>query len=206
MLAQAGFSDAKPLKFAYRYIGNPDIKRAAVAMQAMWRDVGVQVELANSEAKVHWNLLQVRDFDVAYNTWSLDYNDAKNLFFQFQAAAVQMNNSAYNSPVFEDFLHRADAEPDGAKRGALLGQANARLLADLPAAPLMFPYVRHLVKSYVLKWADNPRDVNRTRWLDIGDKVGPQTATSGTPDGAQTSEGGFWSWFSWDAWKKWWNS
>jgi oligopeptide transport system substrate-binding protein len=211
LLAQAGFSEAKPLKFAYRYIGNPDIKRAAVAMQAMWRDVGVQVELANSEAKVHWNLLQVRDFDVAYNTWAFDYNDAKNLFFQFQAAAVQMNNSAYNSPVFEDLLHRADAEPDGAKRGILLGQANARLLADLPAAPLMFPYVRHLVKSYVLNWQDNPRDVNRTRWLDIGDKPGPGMAANDPGAGAQASDGGgFWtwigSWFSAEAWQKWWNS
>jgi hypothetical protein len=24
--------------------------------------------------------------------------------------------------------------------------------------------------------------------------------------GTQTSDGGFWSWFSWEAWAKWWNS
>ncbi len=210
LLAQAGFGPAKPLKFSYRYISNPDIKRAAVAMQAMWSDVGVEAELANSEAKVHWNLLQVRDFDVAYNTWSFDYNDAKNLFFQFQAAAVQMNNSAYDSSAFEELVQRADSEPDAAVRGELLGQANIRLLTDLPATPLFFPYTRHLVKSYVLNWVDNPRDVNRTRWLDIGDRPGPSAIATGIDSGAQVSDGDFWSWlgswFSADAWQKWWNS
>ncbi|MCE9523059.1 MAG: peptide ABC transporter substrate-binding protein [Alphaproteobacteria bacterium] len=210
LLAQAGYGPNNPLKFSYRYIGNSDIKRAAVAMQSMWRDVGVQVELANSEAKVHWNLLQVRDFDVAYNTWSLDYNDAKNLFFQFQAASVQMNNSAYDSPAFEELLHRADREADATARGALLGQANATLLTDLPSTPLFYPYVRQLVKSYVLNWTSNPRNVNRTRWLDIGEKPGPGQVATGSDAGTDASEGGFWSWlgswFSWDAWQKWWNS
>lgn len=207
LLAAAGFGPAKPLKFVYRYIGIPDIKRAAIAMQAMWRDVGVEAELSSSEAKVHWNLLQVRDFDVAHNSWAFDYNDAKNMFFQFQVAAVQMNNSAYDSPVFEDLLRRADSEPDAAERGRLLGQANAQLLADLPSVPAIFPYVRHLVKGYVANWNDNPRDVNRTRWLDISGKPGP--GMTATADAGEDTPG-FWtwlgSWFSWDAWQKWWNS
>ncbi len=207
LLAQAGFGPDHPLKFAYRYISMPDTKRAAVAMQAMWREIGVDVELVATEAKVHWNLLQVRDFEVAQNAWAFDYNDAKNMFFQFQAAAVQMNNSAYDSPAFEELLHRADIEKDVVERGKILGEADARLLADLPAMPQFFPYTRHLVKSYVLNWIDNPRDVNRTRWLDIGPGQGVPTADSST--GAQ-AEGGFWNWlgawFSADAWSKWWNS
>src|SRR6185436_8615471 len=119
LLAQAGFNEKHPLKFTYRYISMPDPKRAAVAMQAMWQQIGVQVELVATEAKVHWNLLQVRDFEVAQNAWVFDYNDAKNLFFQFQAAAVQMNNSVYASEAFEKFLGEADVEPDVAARAKL---------------------------------------------------------------------------------------
>ena len=208
LLAQAGFTEQRPLKFTYRYISMPDPKRAAVAMQAMWQQIGVQVELVATEAKVHWNLLQVRDFEVAQNAWVFDYNDAKNLFFQFQAAAVQMNNSVYSSPVFEKFLSDADVENDGAARAKLLGEAHARLLADLPAVPNFFPYTRHLVKPYVLNWVDNARDVNRTRWLDIGPGQGVATAEAAGSDAK--SEGGFWtwlgSWFSAEAWSKWWNS
>ena len=211
LLAQAGFGPNHPLKFSYRYINMPDTKKAAVAMQSMWRDVGVDAELSATEAKVHWNSLQVRDFEVAQNSWQFDYNDAKNFFFQFQAAAVQMNNSAYDSPPFEALLHRADAEKDLAARGALLGQADAHMLADLPAAPQFFSYSRKLVKSYVLNWIDNPRDVNRTRWLDIGGKPGPvQAGSSASSTTTTDSEAGLWgwlgSWFSAEAWQKWWNS
>jgi oligopeptide transport system substrate-binding protein len=172
----------------------------------MWRSAGIDVELAAAEAKVHWNLLEVRDFEATYNTWQFDYNDAKNLFFTFQAAAVQMNNSAYDSAAFEDLLKRADAEPDLVARGRLLGEANARLIADLPAVPLMFPYQRHLVKGYVKGWNSNARDVNRSRWLDIGDKP----ATGDRADGGNNDGDGVFawlgSWFSGDAWDKWWNS
>lgn len=204
LLAAAGFGPSKPLKFTYRFIGNSDIKRAAVALQAMWQEIGAEVELSAAEAKVHWSLLEVRDFEVTYNTWSFDYNDAKNLFFQFQAAAVQMNNSAYDSPGFEALLAKADAEPDATARGVYLAQANATLLSDLPATPLLFPYVRHLVKGYVVNWTDNPRNVNRTRWLDMSEKT--QAA-----DPVASGDGqGFWgwlaSWFSAEAWSKWWNS
>jgi ABC-type transport system substrate-binding protein len=122
-----------------------------------------------------------------------------------------MNNSAYDSSTFEDLLHRADTEKDAAVRGQLLGQADARLLADLPAVPQFFPYSRKLVKSYVLNWTENPRDVNRTRWLDIGNKPGPLQGGPGTQINAATDTGGgFWnwlgSWFSADAWQKWWNA
>jgi oligopeptide transport system substrate-binding protein len=201
LLAQAGFTAAKPLSFTYRYIGNPDIKRSAIALQAMWKEIGVHAEIASAEAKVHWKLLEQRDFEVTYNTWSMDYNDAKNMFFQFQAAAVQMNNSSYNSPAFEALLQAADKEVDAAKRAQLLGQAHATLLNDVPVMPLTFPYARHLVKGHVLNWVENSNNVNRVRWMDIGPREGADPQAAG---------GGFWdwlsSWFSADAWSKWWNS
>ena len=168
----------------------------------MWRKAGIDVEVQASEEKVHWNLLEVRDFEVAYNAWLFDYNDAKNLFLMFQAAAAQLNNSAYESAKFESLLHQADSEPDVQVRAKLLGQANAVLLADLPSVPLMFPFQRHLVKNHVLNWSENARDVNRTRWLDL-DKKAVTVSSEAAP-------GGFWSWlgswFSADAWSKWWNS
>ena len=53
LLAAAGYGPTKPLKFTYRFISVPDIKRGAVALQAMWREAGIEVELQASEAKVH---------------------------------------------------------------------------------------------------------------------------------------------------------
>ena len=139
-----------------------------------------------------------------------DYADAKNILYLFQSTTVQQNYPGYNNPAYDAVMKRADAEPNGEARGKLLGQANAMLMADLPAAPVFNAYERPLVKPYVLNFVENPRQIFRTRWMDIGEKTGPETAANGTNGGAQTSEGGFWgwlgSWFSAEAWQKWWNS
>lgn len=205
LLAAAGFGPSNPLTFTYRYISIPDVKRSAIALQAMWNAIGVKVQLSAGEAKVHWKLLEQHDFDVTYNTWAFDYNDAKNILFQYLSTSGQMNNSDYKSPAFDALMAKADAEPDAVKRGEYLGQANAMLVTDLPSAPLYHPYVRHLVKPYVVNWTDNVRDTNRTRWLDIDEKM-----VKRAQDEAAGSEGGFWSWlgswFSAEAWSKWWNS
>ena len=39
---------------------NPDTKRAAVAMQAMWKEVGAIIDLNATEFKVHYKLLETR--------------------------------------------------------------------------------------------------------------------------------------------------
>jgi oligopeptide transport system substrate-binding protein len=210
LLAQAGFSPAKPLAFSYSYISTPDNKRAAVAMQAMWKAVGVLAELSPTEAKVHYRLLETKSFDAAQDAWVFDYNDARNLLFLWESTTTDLNSSAYKSNAFDAIVAQGDAEKDVSARGRLLGQATAVLLQDLPAAPLYFRYHRPLVKSYVLNWITNARQTNRTRWLDIGNKPGPGGTAATIPSDAQASDGGFWawlgSWFSAEAWQKWWNS
>lgn len=210
LLAQAGFGAAKPLKFTYNYISMPDNKRAAVAMQSMWKDIGAEVELANTESKVHYRLLETKSFEVAQDSWQFDYNDARNVLFLWESTTIELNSSVYKNVAFDNFMKSADTEKDLLARGHLLGQAAAIMLSDLPAVPQFFPYQRNLVKSHVLNWVANPRQVNRTRWLDIGNRPRPGATVSGIDGGAQASEGGIWgwlaSWFSSEAWQKWWNA
>ena len=210
LLAAAGFGPGHPLHLIYSYIQNPDIKRAAVAMKAMWKDIGADIELSATEFKVHYKLLETRSYDIAQTAWVFDYNDAKNMLYLFESSTVEMNYPGYNNPAFDKLMAQADAEKDIKARGQLLGQASRVIMNDVPFAPNFFPYLRPLVKSYVLNWVNNPRDINRTRWLDIEEKPGPQDKVAGASGGAQTSEGGFWSWlgswFSPESWSKWWNS
>jgi oligopeptide transport system substrate-binding protein len=210
LLAAAGFGPGKPIKFTYSYISVPDNKRAAVAMQAMWKEVGAEAELSPTEPKVHYRLLETKSFDAAQDSWSFDYNDARNALFLWESSTIELNSSAYKNVAFDGLMKQADGEKDLSTRGQLLGQATAILLKDLPASPQFFPYYRPLVKSYVLNWIDNPRQVNRTRWLDIGNRPGPGGTADNIGSAATASEGDFWtwlsSWFSWEAWQKWWNS
>jgi len=210
LLAAAGFGPGHKLHLTYSYVQNPDIKRAAVAMQAMWKDVGADIEISATEFKVHYKLLETHSFDLAQTAWQFDYNDAKNMLYLFESSTIEMNYPAYNSPAFDKLMAQADVEKDVAKRGKLLGQASAVVMNDVAFAPNFYPYLRPLVKSYVLNWVNNPRDIYRTRWLDIERKPAPGQNVAGTSGGASASEGGLWSWlgswFSPEAWSKWWNS
>jgi oligopeptide transport system substrate-binding protein len=210
LLAAAGFGPGHPLHFSYYYSTNTDNRRIAVAMQSMWKDVGVEAEIEAHEAKVHQKLLQARDFDVAGDGWILDYNDAKNQLYLFQSSTSEMNYASYHSAAFDGLLVDADAEADKAARAKILGDASALLLKDMPVSPSFFPYQRQLVKPYVIGWVTNPRRINRTRWLDIADHVATTEGDISVGGASTSSEGGLWnwlgSWFSAEAWSKWWNS
>jgi oligopeptide transport system substrate-binding protein len=210
LLAAAGYGPNNPLKFTYNFIGFPDAKRSAIAIQEMMRKIGVSMELLAAEPKVHYDALKTKSYEAANAAWVFDYSDAKNILYLFESSTEQQNYPGYKNPEFDQLMKSADAEPDGAKRAKLLGQANGLLMRDLPAAPVFHQFQRSLVKPYVLGFVENPRTIFRSRWMDIGDKPGPAGTASGTDGGAQASEGGFWSWlgswFSWEAWQKWWNS
>ena len=211
LLQQAGFGPEKPLKLTYNYInsGN-DMKRQAVAMQAMWKQVGIEVDILAKDFAIHYDLLKTANFQLANAGWIYDFNDASSPLFLFESSTSVLNYPGYKNPAYDDLMQQAGREPDAVVRGKLLGKAAGLLLNDVAVVPTFFQYIRPLVKSYVLNWQNSPRGVNRTRWLDIGDRPGPQDNAAAAPGGAIASEGGLWSWFgSWfsaEAWSKWWNS
>jgi oligopeptide transport system substrate-binding protein len=202
LLAEAGYGPTNPLTFTYNYISTPDAKRSAVAIQAMMKLIDVKMELVPGEPKVHYDNLKTKNYQAGNAAWVFDYSDAKNILYLFQSSTEQQNYPGYKNPVFDDLMRRSDAEPDAAKRGQLLDDAQATLLKDIPIAPVFYLYERTLVKPHVKNYVENPRAIFRTRWLSLEPKAGASTDAS---DG-----GGFWgwlsSWFSAEAWSKWWNS
>src|SRR3546814_852412 len=54
LMADAGYGPDNPLKITLRYNNAEDHKRIAVAVQAMWKQIGVQTELFNTDGKIHY--------------------------------------------------------------------------------------------------------------------------------------------------------
>ena len=210
LLAEAGYGPDNPLKIAYNFINRPDTKRMAIATQAMLKQVGVNMQLEAKDFAIHYDLLKTGNFQMGEAGWVFDYNDAQSVLFLFLSSNEGLNYPGYKNPAYDALMAQSDNEIDATARGKLLGQAAGLLLNDGAVSPSFFQFIRPLVKPYVLNWQNTPRGVNRTRWLDIGDKPGPGATASGQDSGAQASEGGFWSWLaSWfdpAAWSKWWNS
>ncbi len=78
LLVEAGFGPDNPLRFTLRYNTSENHKKIAIAIAAMWKQLGAEAELFNTEVKVHYNDLQQHDFQVARAGWIADYNDPEN--------------------------------------------------------------------------------------------------------------------------------
>ena len=167
LLAQAGFTPEKPLSFDYRYRENPDNQRVAIALQAMWKEIGVIAQLLNSDAAVHYNALRTQDFSVADAGWVADYNDAQNFLFILMTSSGQMNYGKFSNAKYDELMGQAAHTQDLVHRSNILKSAEQIELDQQPVAPLFYSVSRALVRDYVKGWADNSLNWHRTRFMRI---------------------------------------
>ncbi len=167
LLADAGYGPDKPLKLAYSFSSNEDLKRIAVAVGGMWKRVGVEAELLNREGRVHFASLKSGDYEVGYAGWSADFDDASTFLYVLQSTAVNSNYSRYRNLSFDDLMAKAAQTADTKARASLLSDAEAMALRDQPIIPLFNGVTRNLVAQQVKGWVPNAIDYNLTRYLSV---------------------------------------
>lgn len=167
LLADAGFGPKKPLAFNYAMVLNTETKLISVALQEMWRQIGVSVRFVPSDAQIHYANLRKHDFDVAWSGWIADYRDPKNYLYIFESTTPDMNYGLYANPHFDALMDQSDKERNPHTRALLLQQAEQILLDDAAIAPVFFDVTRDLVSPQVKGWISNNINVNRTRYLSL---------------------------------------
>ena len=112
----------------------------------MWKQLGVETELFNTEVKVHYNDLQEGNFEVARAGWIADYNDPQNFLYLMDSATGVLNYAGYASPEFDRLMAEASRPPTVEKqRNALLHEAEAVAMADMPNIPIYYYVSKDLV-------------------------------------------------------------
>jgi oligopeptide transport system substrate-binding protein len=167
LLAEAGYTREKPLKFELRYNTGEVHSKLAVAVQAMWKEaLGVDAQLAAVEFKSLMDDVDRRDIDVFRLSWVGDYNDPYT-FLQYLKTGFGINLPRYSSPAYDALLDEASRQPDAAQRRLLLEQAERTMLADHPLIPLYFYVNKHLVSPKIKGWYDNVMNVVYSQDLEI---------------------------------------
>ena len=169
LMTAAGYGPRKPLRFKLNYNTSENHKKIAVAIAAMWKKLGVEVELINTEAKVHFATMRQGDFEMARTGWIADYNDAQSYLYLSQTSTKQQNYARFSNPEFDQLMDQASATGDIRKRAELLQQAETVLLKELPVIPLYFYVSKDLVSLKVKRWQDNPFDTFHVRNLSLAD-------------------------------------
>jgi oligopeptide transport system substrate-binding protein len=167
-LAAAGFSAASPLEVRLSYDTSDLNRRVAVAVAAMWKQIGVRVQLENMEAKVLIANVRNGDFDVSRYLWLAETSDPLSFLERLHSQAGPLNQSGYSDAAFDELLDDARATVDTLERAALLKTAEARALSAMPVIPLHYHAGRRLVAPHVKGWGDNARGISLARdlWID----------------------------------------
>lgn len=164
LMADAGYTPDHPLKLQLRYNTNDNHQRIAVAIAAMWKPIGVDIELFNSDVRVHYDTLEQGDFQLGRAGWLMDYNDAQNML-QLLETGNGNNYGRYSNAEYDKLMDQSDKTLDLKKRAGLMHQAEKIAMDDFAAIPIYYYVSKNVVSPKVHGFEDNAQDIHRTRWL-----------------------------------------
>lgn len=169
LLAEAGFPDGKgfpPLDMSFDTSARH--QHFAEVLQQMWeRNLGVRVNLANSEGRV-FHAERVRGtYALSRGGWVGDYLDP-HAFLSVHLTGGGQNVAGYANPEFDALVRGALDQRDRATRHESYRRAEDVLMRDLPILPLFHYTSQHLVAPSVRGLYPNLLDYHPYQgvWLD----------------------------------------
>ncbi len=146
-LKELGLDELPTIKLSY----NTSESHAALAqaVQEMWREnLGVDVELDNTEWNVFLDKMTNGDFQTGRMGWSADFNDAINFLETFRTLGGS-NFSQWVDDEYTALLDESRTETDATKRKEILRDAEQILMDAMPIAPVYFYTNVWINKDYV---------------------------------------------------------
>src|SRR5690606_33010077 len=143
-----------PLKIEIKAANTTDTLLITQAVQADWREVGVEASVVQAEGQIAFADYRNRNFDVGAMSWYADYNDPLTFLAILKSDTGAQNYADYSNPRYDALLDASDHQPDIARRAEILRQAEQLMLDDEALIPIYFVVSRNLVNPRVTGWVD----------------------------------------------------
>lgn len=150
-MKELGIKDAKDIKINLSF--NTSEAHASIAqyIQEGWsKNLGITVNLDNSEWQVYLEKLNVLDYQIGRMGWIADYNDPYTFLEMYDTAKNGNNDTGWENPKYKELLKQSVAEVDTTKRLELLKEAEAIAVSEFPVAPIYY-YTNLSVKQKYVK-------------------------------------------------------
>jgi len=138
-MKELGISDPKEISINLSF--NTSEGHAAIAqfIQEGWsKNLGISVNLDNSEWQVYLEKLNQLDYQVGRMGWIADYNDAYTFLEMYDTAENGNNDTGWENAQYKDLLKKSVTELDTAKRTEILKQAEAVAMTEFPVGPIYY--------------------------------------------------------------------
>ncbi|MCM3026010.1 peptide ABC transporter substrate-binding protein [Bacillus safensis] len=146
-LGYKSVSDLPTLKLSYNT--DEGHQKIAQAIQEMWKkDLGVKVELDNSEWNVYIDKIHSGDYQIGRMGWLGDFNDPVNFLELYKDKDGGNNDTGWENKEYKQLLNDSAKETDQTKREEMLKKAEEIIIDDMPVAPIYF---------YTQLWVQDPK-------------------------------------------------
>jgi peptide/nickel transport system substrate-binding protein len=140
LLADAGWSDARPLQLSYKTSSDPFRLRLATVIQAQLRRIGIAVDVQSYDWGTFFGDIKAGRFQLCSLTW-VGIRTPDIFRYVFHSASTPpdgANRGRYRSATADRLIEQARAEPEPERQAALYRELQALLHADLPYVPLWY--------------------------------------------------------------------
>nr|WP_284694951.1 peptide ABC transporter substrate-binding protein [Photobacterium galatheae] len=148
LLANAGYSQTKPLHVTLTYNTSENHKKLALAIASMWKTLGVNVALENMEWNAYLAAKAARDYTVARSYAFGDYAEPSSILSSFTCGHPG-NETGFCNSDFDALLKQAADVSDESTRYGLYRQAEQILDHAAPVMPVYYYNHTRLVKSHL---------------------------------------------------------
>lgn len=166
LMTEAGYGQDNPLTFELAYDTLEENRKITSAMRAMWRAIGVNAEMMDTEFRNLTRKARTGDYDVMRWAWFSPFNDASG-FLNLLRSDDPSNFVGYNNADFDALMAQANSISDQAQRNDLMRQAEAILMEDYAILPVYHYVSRRLVKTYVDGWNENAGNTYLARYMTV---------------------------------------
>lgn len=153
LLAKAGYPDGEGFpEVTLKYNTTEAHKRIAEAIQEMWKkNLNIDVNLENTEWRVHLNNLDNGNFQVGRIGWSSDYSHPMS-FLDMWISGSGNNYAQWKSTELDDYIKTAKTTPSEEEAVDSLHKAEDVLMERMTIMPIYYNTEPELVKGYVKNW------------------------------------------------------
>ncbi len=137
-LAEAGYPDGEGLPtLEYIYNESSGNQMIAEALQNMWAQIGVNVELSSQEWATFVNTRKEGDYQIARNAWLGDYNDPIS-FLDMWVTDGGNNDAQWSNAEYDQLIADVKASSDATERMEKMHQAENLIFNEWILSPIYF--------------------------------------------------------------------
>jgi len=178
LLVEAGYGPAHPLPPLEILFNTSETHRdIAEVIAAGWTSaLGLEVKLVNQEWKSYLDSQQNLRYQLSRSSWIGDYADANN-FLEVFVGGGENNRTGWRNERYDGLVAEAARELEPARRAALLAEAEALLLDELPILPIYSYVSQNLVNPRLDGFFANVQDTHPPkfwRWKEAASAAEPE--------------------------------